>query len=127
MSSSSTVDRRVDRRRLLGWLALFIACLGLVKYLVLLVEGGPAKSPWFFLIAFVVPFVAGKLLLPAHPRAGATLIGLCSAALATICVIGAAAGVGSFWPDYLVVYVAGPAALVALVVAGASWPRGSRG
>ena len=127
MSSSSTVARRVDRRRLLGWLALFIACLGLVKYLVLLVQLGPAQSPWFFLIAFVVPFVAGRLLLPAHPRAGVILIGLGSAALATICVIRAAAGVGTYWPDYLVVYVAGPAALLALVMAAASWPRASRG
>jgi hypothetical protein len=110
-------SRAQDGQRLLGVLSLTIAGLGILKFGGLMAEYGPASSPWGFLLVLVVPFLVGRWLLPSHPRAGAIVIAVFAGLLVTACAVAVANGIEPYWADYLVVFVGGPIALVAVGLA----------
>jgi hypothetical protein len=115
MSNKPIHDNRDNGQRLLGVLALAIACIGLAKFLGLMVLYGPAQSPWMFLLVFVLTFLTGRRLLPSHPRIGAAIIGAFAAWLVVICA--AALVVGMEPADYVLVFVGGPLAVGAVGLA----------
>jgi hypothetical protein len=112
-----TRSKEHDAQRLLGVLALIIAGLGVLKFSGLMAELGPANSPWGFLLVLVAPFLVGSWLLPAHRRAGAIVIAIFAGLLATVCAVALANGIEPYWADYLIVFVGGPIALVAVGLA----------
>jgi hypothetical protein len=91
--------------------------MGLLKFLAIMVDAGPARSPWLFLLIAVVPFLVGRALLASRPRGGALLIAVFAALLALLCAGAVVGGIEPYWPDYLVVFVGGPLALCAVGVA----------
>jgi hypothetical protein len=117
MSSTRSIIKRDDGRGLLGSLALVLGGMGLLKFLAIMVDEGPARSPWGFLLVAVVPFLVGRALLGSRTRAGALVIAVFAALLAVVCVVAVVVGIEPYWPDYLVVFVGGPLALCALGVA----------
>lgn len=112
-----SINQRYTSRRLLGIFALIIAGIAVAKFLGLMVTLGPARSPWFVVLAFVVPFLVGWRLLKSQPRVGAGVIGVFSALLAAVCVGAVATGIEPYWGDYLLVLVGGPLALAAVGLA----------
>jgi hypothetical protein len=117
MSNKFNRDGRDTSRRLLGSIALTIACIGLVKFLGLMVQYGPAQSPWLFLLVFVPTFLVGRLLLPTHPRVAAAIIAAFATLLVAITTAALIAGVEPYWADYLFVFVGAPLALAAVGLA----------
>lgn len=110
--------KRYSSRRLLGLLAVLVAGIGLLKFLGLLVDLGPAQAPWGFLLVFVVPLLVGTLLLPARPRVGAAVIGVVAAVMGVGCAVVILQGaIEAYWGDYLLVFVGGPLAWTAAAVA----------
>jgi hypothetical protein len=119
MSSAVNLTRSMehDAQRVLGVLALTIAGLGMLKFGGIMVDIGPMQSPWGFLLVLVAPFLVGRWLLASHPRAGAIVIASFAGLLATACAVALANGIEPYWADYLVVFVGGPIALIAVGVA----------
>lgn len=116
---TSPVRTRAEATQLLGHLALLIAAMGVVKFVGLAHKHGIEDSPYGFLLVLVAPFLVGRLLLGSRPRAAAGLIGLFAAGFATLVTVRlAASGLPlQFWGDYLVVFVGGPAAVLAVLTA----------
>jgi hypothetical protein len=103
---------------LLGVLAVSMAALGLVKFSGLVVKEGPANAPWLFLLVLVVPFLVGRWVLRTRPRAGAVVIGVMASLLGALSIaVLVTRTLQPYWGDYLVVFVGGPLALVAVVLA----------
>jgi hypothetical protein len=121
MFSVQSISQRHTSQRLLGIFSLTIAGIGLAKFLGLMVMHGPAQSPWFFLLLFVVPFLIGWRLLRSRPRGGAVVIGVFAAVLAAVCVVAVLAGIEPYWADYVLVFVGGPLALAAVGLAVRVW------
>lgn len=115
MSNFLTQSRR--DKWLLGVLAVLVGALGLMKFLVTMLDAGPADSPWIFLLVLVIPFLVGRLLLPSHPRVGAALIGVFAALFAVICALALIQGIEPFWVDYVLVFAGGPLAVAAVWLA----------
>lgn len=117
-TQTPTTVVRYSSRRLLGLLAVLVGAIGLAKFLGLMVELGPAQAPWGFLLVLVVPFLVGRSLLPARPRVAAALIGLFAAVIVGGCTVVIIQGIiQPYWGDYLLVFIGGPLALAAVVVA----------
>jgi peptidoglycan/LPS O-acetylase OafA/YrhL len=108
-----------QRKVLLGRLALIIGTIGLVKYLDLAIRLGVADSPYFYLVAFVVPFFVGVAVLRSRTRAGAIIIAVPSVLLVLLVVASLLHGWDSSWNwgDALVLFVAGPLAVLAVGLA----------
>jgi hypothetical protein len=114
----TTLSNRATRQQLLTMLALLAGGLGSMKFLAILIDAGPAKAPWGFLLVFVLPFLAGPLLMHWHPRTGAAVTGIGGAFLAIICaVVVAQNAIEPYFMDYIVVFVGGPVALAVAVLA----------
>jgi hypothetical protein len=118
----TTITRRFshpDRAVLLGRLGLAIAALATIKFLGILasVNWDPTMAPWGFLILFAVPFLIARAVLPRHPRAGAMVAGIPAVLLAVAAAVAVFAGMEPFFVDYLVVFVGGPLAVAAAVLA----------
>jgi hypothetical protein len=98
--------------------AVTIAALGLAKFFGIMLEAGPANSPWVFLLVLVVPFLVGPLLLPSRPRAGAVVIGVTAAFLVALsATVLVTRTLEPYLGDYLLVFLGGPLALVGVVMA----------
>lgn len=110
---------RPERAVLLGRLGLAIAALSTIKFVGILasVHWNLSMSPWGFLALFAVPFVIARAVLPRHPRTGAVVAGIPAALLAGAAVVAGFAGIEPFFVDYLVVFVGGPLAAAAAVLA----------
>jgi hypothetical protein len=108
-----------QRTELLVRIALLIGMIGLVKYVDLALRLGLANAPHFFLVAFVVPFFIGAVLLRSRPRVGAVMIAVPSALLVLFAVGSLLQGWDSSWNwgDALVLFVATPLALLAVGLA----------
>lgn len=117
---------RGSRREWLTRLALVLGALGTVKFLAILIDAGPARAPWGFLVVFVLPFLAGPLLMRRYLRVGAVVTGIGGAILASICaVVIAQKAIEPYLMDYVLVLVGGPVALAVAVLA-MTLMRGSR-
>jgi peptidoglycan/LPS O-acetylase OafA/YrhL len=111
----SAPPRRTER--VLALLAACIGSLGLIKYLAIAIDMGVAKTPWGFLLIFVLPFAVGAALLRSGPRrSGAVVVGLFAAALAVVCCVIVAQGIQPEGADYLVLYGGGPLAVLAVIL-----------
>ena len=107
-----------SRVRLLMIVAVVIGVIQFVWYVVPVMQEGFGDSAFGFLIAFCLPFLVGAALLPRFRRTGAAILGLFSLLLAIVSVIVIVGGPSGDWKwmDYLSVYVAGPLAIVAVVL-----------
>jgi hypothetical protein len=121
MSGIKSISQRHASQPLLGIFSLTIGGIGLAKFLGLMFVYGPAQSPWFFLLLFVVPFLIGWRLLRSRPRGGAVVIGVFAAALVALCVVAVVTGIEPYWADYVLVFVGGPFALAAVGLAVRVW------
>jgi hypothetical protein len=108
-----------DPAVLLDRLGLGIAALAAVKFVAIwsLVHWDLSMSPWGFLVLFVPPFLIAHVLLPRRPRIGAVVAGIPAALLAVATAVAVVTGIEPVFMDYLVVFVAGPMALAAAVLA----------
>src|SRR4051812_9074703 len=115
MSSTVSAQKRDTSQRLLGTFSLVIGGMGLIKFLGFVVMFGPGKSPWLYLLVFVLPFLVGWPLLRSRPRFAAVLIGTAAALFGALCIGVVVTGtIEPYWPDYVLVFVAGPLALAAV-------------
>jgi hypothetical protein len=121
--------------RRLRILAAVLAIIAVYKFAaiaatVALAEGWkPQLLPWGFLVVFCGPFVAAALMIRRFPRAGAVVLAAASAVLGTLVVLylvqnGLWPGSGAdphaaetFLLDIPVLYVGGPLAVAAVVLA----------
>lgn len=115
---TSATTERYPSRRLLGRLAVLIGGVGALKFVGLLVELGPAQAPWGFLLVFVLPLAVGRVLLSVRPRIGAAVLGAIAAVAVVLSVVIVGSGrLEPYWADYALVFLGGPLALAAVVVA----------
>jgi hypothetical protein len=119
MTTVAHRSTRQDPAVLLDRLGLGIAVLTAVKFVAIwsLVHWDLSMSPWGFLVLFVPPFLIAHALLPRRPRIGAVVAGIPAALLAVATAVAVVTGIEPNFLDYLVVFVGGPVALAAAVLA----------
>lgn len=119
MTTAVHRSTRRDPAVLLDRLGLGIAALAAVKFVGIwsLAHWDLSMSPWGFLVLFVPPFLIAHALLPRRPRIGAVVAGIPAGLLAVATAVAVVAGIEPSLVDYLVVFVGGPLALAAAVLA----------
>ena len=119
MTTAVHRSARRDPAWLLDRLGLGIAALAAVKFVGIwsFVHWDVSMSPWGFLMLFVAPFLIAHALLPRRPRIGAVVSGIPAAVLAVATAVAVITGTEPNTLDYLVVFVGGPLALAAAVLA----------
>jgi hypothetical protein len=110
---TSTVTRIPAHERALATISWAVFGLGLIKFFAIAIPAGADHAPWYFLLVLVSPFAAGSLLLRANARAGAAVIGLFAALMASLCVIAVVQGI-EYWHDWLLVALGGPLYVIAV-------------
>jgi hypothetical protein len=145
---TTILQARRSQTRTLQVLAAALTIVTLSKFVAIAVDADwkPEVLPWGFLLVFTAPFLAATVLVRRFPRSGATVLMLTSAVVFTAVIayvisngfgpeqVTAAQGhdpntAQNFWWDMPVLYLGGPLAATAVVLAGRfllggfRWPK----
>lgn len=134
---TTILPTRRPSTRTLRILAAALTLVTVSKFVAIAVDAGgdPRYLPWGFLVMFSVPFLVATIMIRRFPRWGAAVLMLFSAVvLAAVVAYVLANGFGpeqvtaeqghdpnavqNYWLDMPVLYLGGPLAAAALVLAG---------